>query len=59
MNERLIRRAEWDGTFSLLLDGEVIVNRQPLDCVEVYQHFMEGDMLLHPKKYCVDKPSTA
>ena len=33
-NPRLVRRAEWDGTFSLLLDGEVILERKPLAEIE-------------------------
>ena len=33
-NPRLVRRAEWDGTFSLLLDGEVILERRPLAEIE-------------------------
>jgi hypothetical protein len=58
MSERIVRRAEWDGNFSLLLDGQVIIERKPLGDVEVYQHFLEGDMILHPKKYYVDTPPT-
>jgi hypothetical protein len=57
MLDRLTRRAEWDGTFSLLLDGNVILERKPLADVEFYQHFLEADMLLCPRKYCVDKPT--
>ena len=33
-NPRLVRRAEWDGTFSLLLDSEVIRERRPLAEIE-------------------------
>jgi hypothetical protein len=33
-NPRLQRKAEWDGTFSLLLDGEVIRERRPLAEIE-------------------------
>ena len=57
MSERITRRTEWDGTFTLLLDGAVIVERRPLADIEVYQRYLEGDMLLHPGKYFViDKP---
>lgn len=41
MSERITRRAEWDGTFSLLLDGEIMMERKPLTVVEEGQAFLE------------------
>lgn len=58
MSERITRRTEWDGTFTLLLDGAVIVERRLLADIEVYQRYLEGAMLLHPGTYfVVDKDS--
>jgi hypothetical protein len=43
---RLTRRAEWDGTFSLLLDGEVIVERRSLAEIEQKEAFLEARLKL-------------
>ena len=34
MAYEITQRVEWDGTFSLLLDGEVILERRALEVVE-------------------------
>jgi hypothetical protein len=34
MASEITQRAEWDGSFSLLLDGEVILERRPLEEIE-------------------------
>ena len=47
-NPRLVRRAEWDGTFSLLLDGEVILERKPLAEIEDAEAYV-GALLSLPK----------
>ena len=47
-NPRLVRRAEWDGTFSLLLDGEVILERRPLEVIEEAEAYV-GALLSMPK----------
>ena len=45
-NPRLVRRAEWDGTFSLLLDGEVILERKPLAEIEEAEGFVDVDLII-------------
>jgi hypothetical protein len=47
-NPRITRRAEWDGTFSLLVDGEVIRERRPLAEVEEAEAYV-GALLALPR----------
>lgn len=42
----LTRKPEWDGTFSLLLDGEVIVERKPLAEIEEKEAFIQARLKL-------------
>lgn len=39
-SQRLSKRAEWDGTFSLLLDGEVIVERKSKSEVDAVADYL-------------------
>ena len=56
MSERITRRAEWDGTFSLLVDGQVVSARQPLAVIQDQQTYLETGMKLNPEKYFIVKP---
>jgi DNA integrity scanning protein DisA with diadenylate cyclase activity len=51
MSERITRRTEWDGTFSLLLDGAVVIERQSLEVVQAGRDYLEVSMRLHPEQY--------
>jgi hypothetical protein len=42
MNPRITRRTEWDGTFTLLLDGEPISERVALPALETQEKFLDA-----------------
>lgn len=50
----LTRRAEWDGTFSLLFDGEVILERRSLAEVQEKEAFLQGYLALPRAEKPVD-----
>lgn len=41
MNPRLTRRPEWDGTYSLLMDSEVILERKSLAEVKAKEEYLD------------------
>jgi hypothetical protein len=45
-NTRLMRRAEWDGTFTLLLDGEAVLTRKPLETIEEAEAYLGAKLAL-------------
>lgn len=46
MSERITRRTEWDGTFTLLLDNQVVLERRSLGEVEEKKKVLEIALIL-------------
>jgi hypothetical protein len=42
MNPRITRRAEWDGTFTLMVDGEPVSGRLSLIVLEPLEKFVDA-----------------
>lgn len=56
MNSRITRRAEWDGTFTLILDGKPISERIPLPTLEAQEQFLDTMLRVKGLEIEVDKP---
>jgi hypothetical protein len=47
---RLVRKSEWDGTFTLLLDGEAVLTRKPLETIEEAEAYLGAKLALPAPK---------